>query len=68
MIEKKNPFYERLKKYMDKEVTVVLKSGNSVKGKLVAINFITLNFIIEGKIEDYIIRDDVSVITVNRGG
>lgn len=64
----KNPFFERLKKYVGNNVTVTLKSGGEIRGKLVAINFSTMNFILENKNknEDYVIRDDISVMTVRR--
>ncbi len=64
--DKKNPFYERLKKYMNKEVTLELKSGKKLEGKLVAINFLTMNFIVEGKTADYVIRDDVAYMSIQR--
>lgn len=69
MMEKpqgKNPFYEKLKKYTGKDVVVVMKSGTKIKGKLTAVNFQTLNFVIEGDSEDYIIRDDYSHILIKR--
>ena len=63
----KNPFYEKLKKYNGKDVVVVTKSGAELKGKLSAINFTTMNFILEGDDCDYVIRDDVSYISIARG-
>ncbi len=66
--QKKNPFYERLKTYMNKRVTVVTKSGAELTGKLVAVNFTTMNFIIEGPKEDYIVRDDISYMSVKKEG
>lgn len=62
----KNPFYERLKTYVGKTVSVVTKSGGTLKGKLVAVNFTTMNFIIEGKTEDYVVRDDISYMSVGK--
>ena len=65
----KNPFLEKIKKYINKEVTLITKSGHKIEGKLIAINYSTMNFIIHGKDDcDYIIRDDVSYVTVNMGG
>ena len=63
-MEGKNPFFERLKQYMNQNVIVTLKSGSKIEGKLVSINFLTMNFILEGKKEDYVIRDDVSFIAI----
>lgn len=60
----KNPFYERLKKYTNKKVKVHLKSGKKLEGLLVAVNFATMNFIVQGENEDYVIRDDVSFMEV----
>ena len=65
-MEAKNPFYERIKNYIGKEVTVILKSGDELKGKLVSVNFSTMNFIIENKKEneDYVVRDDLSYMVI----
>lgn len=60
----KNPFYERLKKFTGKQVKVHLKSGKKLEGTLVAVNFATMNFIVEGANEEYVIRDDVSFMEV----
>lgn len=70
MMEGKNPFYEKLKKYMGKDIIVSFKSDKpTLSGKIIAVNFTTLNFIIEGTDgRDYIIRDDVSYIAIKKPG
>lgn len=69
-MEGKNPFYENLKKYVNRDIVVAFKSGKgNLSGKLIAVNFTTLNFIIQGKDgRDYIIRDDVSYIAIEKPG
>lgn len=61
-----NPFFERLKKYVGKQVSVKLKSGGDLKGTLVAVNFMTMNFILEDDKQDFVIRDDISYLSVKR--
>ncbi len=65
-MEGKNPYYEKIKTYIGKQVVAFLKSGGRLEGKLIAVNFSTMNFIIEGKEADYIIRDDSSYISIWR--
>jgi len=69
-MEGKNPFYERLKEYQGKNVVVAFKSNKqALNGKIVAVNFTTLNFIVEGTDgRDYIVRDDISYIAIDKNG
>ena len=65
----KNPFFEKLKKYINKDVKLITKSGHKIEGKLIAVNFLQMNFIIHGNDDhDYIIRDDMSYISIKTGG
>ena len=66
-IKGKNPFFEQLKKYEGKEVTVHLKTGGQFTGKLAFTNFLSMNFIVKGKDGDYVVRDDLSYMFIPKG-
>ncbi|WP_414468439.1 hypothetical protein [Methanobacterium sp. ACI-7] len=40
-------FYSELKDFKEKDVTIILVNGHSIRGKVLAIEFNDLNFIIE---------------------
>jgi hypothetical protein len=69
MEEKKNPFFERLKAYQGKKATITFKSTKTVlTGRIRCMNFMTMNFVLEGDDDcDYIIRDDVCYIKIQEG-
>jgi len=66
-MENKNPFFDKISTYIGKNVNVIFKSGRPpLQGKLISVNFATMNFILESPESDYIIRDDVSSIEIKR--